>query len=101
MLLAPSGGACVTSVDDGTMVLSPDRPLSGEVTYIPSAMPQVPSELEQLGEYYDPLELCGAFYEIAGVGRLGTASPRCGMLRGSSEAPDKLAELLVRPSGPR
>ena len=97
MLLAPSGGACATEVDDGTVVLAPDRPYSGKVTHIPAALPQLPAELEELGAYYDTVELCGAFYEIAEADYLGSASPRCGILNGVPAPPDELAGMLRDP----
>lgn len=94
MLLAPSGGAGVISTDAGTMVLAPDRPLSCEVIHVTSALPELPPELEELGEFYDTLELCGAFYELAGAVSLGSASPRCGILHGSPVSPEELSAML-------
>lgn len=96
MLLAPAGGAGVIAADNGTMVLAPDRPLNCEVLHIPSALPELPAELEELGDRFDTLELCGAFYELAGVDTLGLASPRCGLLRGCPVPPEKLAKMLRR-----
>ena len=93
LLLAPSGGAGVIATD-GAAVFSPDRPFDRSALHISSALPFIPPELDELGSEYDPLELCGAFYELGGMNSLGAARPRCGMSRGTEVSAREICDIL-------